>query len=105
MAFCFTLYNLNTTRSLDKCYTTTTEILEVVHPKHISVGGLGEGVVELAAWLKDQKTEMPIESTWISYSFMVSFEYVDQVEARFGSAVASYYRFNQWITKFTSTRL
>jgi hypothetical protein len=24
---------------------------------------------------------------------------VDQVEARFGSAVASYYRFNQWITK------
>ena len=24
---------------------------------------------------------------------------VDQVEARFGSAVASYYRFNQWVTK------
>ena len=80
-AFCFTLYNLNTTRSLDKCYTTTTEILEVVHPKHISVGGLGEGVVELAAWLKDQKTEMPIESTWISYSFMVSFECISRFDS------------------------
>ena len=80
-AFCFTLYNFNTTRSLDKCYTTTTEILEVVHPKYISVGGLGEGVIELAAWLKDQRTEMPIESTWISYSFKVSFECIN----RFGS--------------------
>ena len=27
---------------------------------------------------------------------------VDQVEARFGSSVASYYRFNQWITKCLS---
>ena len=78
MAFCFTLYNLNTTRSLDKCYTTATEILNIVHPKHISVGGLGEGVIELAAWLKDQRTEMPIESTWISYSFMVNFECINR---------------------------
>ena len=64
------------------------EIAEFIYPKHITVRGLGEGTIDLAAWMKHKNTELPIESTWVSYSFYVTFECIknfDSVHHFFGN--------------------
>ncbi len=80
-AFCFTLYNQNNKQSFDKCVYKKEEIAEFIYPKHITVRGLGEGTIDLAAWMKDKNTELPIESTWVSYSFYVTFECIKNFDS------------------------
>jgi hypothetical protein len=80
-AFCFTLYNHNSKQSFDKCYDSDDDISKFVYPNYITLGGIGEGKIDLAAWMKDKNTELPIESTWISYSFFLIFDCIKKFEA------------------------
>ena len=69
-AFCFTLYNQNNKQSFDKCVYKKEEIAEFIYPKHITVRGLGEGTIDLAAWMKDKNTELQLNQHGFHILFM-----------------------------------